>query len=192
MSMSVRKIQMNETESKNDHLVITHQPFLLHDFFPPKHMASESISRAQDTRKHSRSSNSLICIHFFFSATALKYLSWEQSRGFYGLTIYWKEMQMKSNSFDLNAWFIWTSHFLGSGTMQRLFWCSCGSLIYKTWFSWKSCLTFLKGNDSVLFNTRSLTKKSTAELGRRKARELLWLLSRQSSFIFTVSPFPHG
>lgn len=34
MSMSVRKIQMNETESKNDHLVITHQPFLLHDFFP--------------------------------------------------------------------------------------------------------------------------------------------------------------
>lgn len=72
MSMSVRKIQMNETESKNDHLVITHQPFLLHDFFPPKHMASESISRAQDTRKHSRSSNSLICIHFVFSATALK------------------------------------------------------------------------------------------------------------------------
>lgn len=38
MSMFVQKIQMNETESKNDHLVITQKPFLSHDFiFPQTH-----------------------------------------------------------------------------------------------------------------------------------------------------------
>lgn len=38
---------MNETKHKNNHLVITHQPFLLHYFnFFSKHMASDSVSRA--------------------------------------------------------------------------------------------------------------------------------------------------
>lgn len=58
MSMSVREIEMNETESKSDHLVITHQPFSVALFFSPKHGASDSISRAQDRRKPNRNSNS--------------------------------------------------------------------------------------------------------------------------------------
>ena len=65
MSMSVRKIQMNETESKSDHLVITHQPFLLHYFFPQNTDASNSISRARREESQAEVQTPLFPIYSF-------------------------------------------------------------------------------------------------------------------------------
>lgn len=71
MYMSVRDIQMNEMKGKNDHLVITHQPFaFLH---PLQHVASDIISRALVRRKEKLQ---LLCFPpFFIYVKAWKCLS---------------------------------------------------------------------------------------------------------------------
>lgn len=107
--------------------------------FSRKHGASGSISRARDRRKPSRSSNSHLPPFFLFC---------------HGFEIPFlraiKGVSLEGNTDEKQClWFkclIYMDFTLSRVRDYAKIICGAFvALIHKTWFSWKSCLTFLKG-----------------------------------------------